>query len=170
MAHKKLELSPLEKRYNLIAPKFPLSVFKIFLKLGVQIGAYPKFLWKEKKPNTQNFMRTLHPTCEICGCDKTAFSLDVHHLVWDAKHDCTYENLFVLCRSDHSRLHRREWYPSKPWLKEWGDVPQGLIDRGHLDPLGNAIIKEIPACKNDNSNKSKKTPRKRKDSKLQASL
>jgi hypothetical protein len=78
----------------------------------------------------------------MCSKDSSGFSLDVHHLKWDKKHDCTYENLFVICRSCHTKIHRRGdgWFPSKPWsIAEWGEVPQGLIDRLHLDKDGNAI-------------------------------
>lgn len=141
--HKKIiQKSPLELRYNSINPKpiFPLETFKMLLGLGLKEGEYP-ILWRDRKPNVQQFMRSLHPNCEICDVDQAKFSHDVHHLSWAAKHDCTYENLFVICRGCHSRLHRRGWYPSQPWLPEWGEVPQGLIDRGHLEKDGNPAPK-----------------------------
>jgi hypothetical protein len=153
MPKKVLPKSPLELRYEKIDPKptFPLETFKMILGVGLKEGSYP-VLWRDRKPNIQQFMRTLHPTCEMCGKNQDAFSHDVHHLAWEKKHDCRYENMFVVCRGDHTRLHRRGWYPSQPWnIAEWGEVPQGLIDRNHLDKDGNAIAPQIM----DNSKKSK---------------
>lgn len=143
--------TPLELRYSQIEPKptFPLDTYKMILAIGLKEGEYPK-LWRDKKPNVQQFMRSLHPNCEMCGKDASGFHLDVHHLKYDAKHDCSYENLFVVCRSCHVRIHRRGdgWHPSKPWdIQNWGDVPQGLIDRGHLDKDGNAIAPIITDSK-----------------------
>ena len=124
----------------------------MILAVGFKIGSYPT-LWRDRKPNIQQFMRSLHPNCEMCGKDSSGGSLDVHHLKWDKKHDCTYENLFVVCRGCHVRLHRRGdgWFPSKPWEAAWGDVPDGLVDRNHLDKDGNAIAPQIM----DNNKKSK---------------
>ncbi len=140
MPKKVLPKSPLELRYEKIDPKpqFPLQTYKTILSAGIKIGEYTTF-WRDKKPSCQQFMRSLHPNCEMCGKDSSGGSLDVHHLKWDRKHDCTYDNLFVICRSCHTKIHRRGdgWFPSKPWAKEWGDVPQGLIDRNHLDKDGN---------------------------------
>jgi hypothetical protein len=155
MPKKVLPKSPLELRYEKIDPKpqFPLETFKMILSVGLKEGAYP-CLWRDRKPNIQQFMRILHPTCEMCGKDSSGFSLDVHHLYWHKKHDCTYENLFVICRGCHTSLHTRVggWIPSKPWaIADWGSVPQGLIDRNHLDKDGNAIAPQIV----DNNKKSK---------------
>jgi hypothetical protein len=162
MPKKTLPQSPLEKRYNLTDPKpqFPLETFKMILRVGLKEGVYP-CLWRDRKPNIQQFMRILHPTCEMCGKDSSGFSLDVHHLYWHKKHDCTYDNLFVVCRGCHVRLHRRGdgWFPSKPWaIADWGNVPQGLIDRNHLDKDGNAIAPQIV----DNNKKSKTDESERK--------
>ena len=92
--------SPLEKRYSEISPKpqFPLHTYAMILGVGLKEGCYP-VLWRDRKPNIQQFMRSLHPNCEMCGKDSSGFSLDVHHLKWDKKHDCSYENLFVVFRS-----------------------------------------------------------------------
>jgi hypothetical protein len=140
MPKKIISKSPLELRYEKTDPKpqFPLETYRMILGVGLKEGTYPT-LWRDRKPNIQQFMRTLHPTCEMCGKDSSGGSLDVHHLKWSAKHDCRYENLFVICRSCHSTIHRRGggWYPSQPWLAEWGEVPDGLISRGHLDKDGN---------------------------------
>lgn len=140
MPKKVLPKSPLELRYSQIDPKptFPLETYKMILGVGLKEGSYP-VLWRDRKPNIQQFMRSLHPNCEMCGKDSSGGSLDVHHLKWSAKHDCRYENLFVICRSCHSKIHRRGdgWHPSKPWdIENWSDVPQGLIDRGHLNKDG----------------------------------
>lgn len=139
MPKKILPKSPLENRYNAIAPKpkFPLQTYVMILGLGFKEGEYPP-LWRDRKPSIQNMMRSLHPNCEMCGKNQDAFSHDVHHLKWDKKHDCRYENLFVICRSCHVKLHRRGdgWFPSKPWASEWGDVPDGLVGRCHLNKDG----------------------------------
>lgn len=147
MQKKILPQSPLEKRYNSIDPKprFPIESYRMILSVGLKQGFYPK-LWRDKAPSCQQFMRSLHPNCEMCGKDSSGFSLDVHHLFWDRKHDCTYENLFVICRGCHTSLHTRVggWIPSKHWaITDWGEVPQGLIDRNHLDKDGNAIAPQI---------------------------
>ena len=173
MPKKILLQSPLEKRYNSIEPKpkFPIQSYRMFLSVGLKEGSYPN-LWRDRLPNIQQFMRSLHPNCEMCGKDSSGFSLDVHHLKWDRKHDCRYENLFVICRSCHTKIHRRGdgWFPSKPWdIQNWGEVPQGLIDRGHLDKDGNAIAPIITDSRKnktpkDASNKSTKTARSRKAS------
>lgn len=176
MPKKVLPKSPLELRYSQIDPKptFPLETYKMILGVGLKEGSYP-VLWRDRKPNIQQFMRSLHPNCEMCGKNQDAFSHDVHHLAWDRKHDCRYENMFVVCRGDHTRLHRRGWYLSQPWnISEWGSVPQGLIDRNHLDKDGNAIAPQIINNMMDNkstnkkpkdaSSKSTKTARSRKDS------
>lgn len=175
MQKKHSNQSPLEKRYSEVSPKpkFPLQTYAMILGLGFKVGEYPP-LWRDRKPNIQQFMRTLHPNCEMCGKDSSGFSLDVHHLKWDRKHDCTYENLFVICRSCHTKIHRRAdgWFPSKPWdIQNWGEVPQGLIDRLHLDKDGNAIASAIVdnskiAKSKDNERKSTKTTRSRKTSKV----
>ena len=170
--------SPLENRYNAIIPKpiFPLQTYQMILMLGIKEGSYPP-LWRERKPSVQQFMRSLHPTCEMCGKDSSGGSLDVHHLKYDAKHDCRYENLFVICRSDHCKIHRWQngWFPSKPWnALDWCAVPQGLIDRGHLDKDGNAIAPMLVDNKvkvtnaKTNECKSTKTKRSRKDSAISA--
>lgn len=177
MPKKVLPKSPLELRYEKIEPKpqFPIATYKMILGIGFKIGDYPK-LWRDRKPNVQQFMRSLHPNCEMCGKDTSGFSLDVHHLKYDAKHDCTYENLFVVCRSCHVKLHRKGdgWHPSKPWDMDWCEVPQGLIDRNHLDKDGNAIAPQIvDNSKNskfkDVTSKSKKARSSRKASEVSAS-
>jgi hypothetical protein len=168
MPKKIISKSPLELLYEKIDPKpqFPLQTYKTILSVGIKIGEYPIF-WRDRKPSCQQFMRSLHANCEMCGKDSSGGSLDVHHLKWDRKHDCTYDNLFVICRSCHTKIHRRAdgWFPSKPWAKEWGDVPQGLIDRNHLDKDGNAIAPQIV----DNNKKSKTNESERKSKKTKSS-
>lgn len=136
--------TPLELRYSQTDPKpqFPLETYKMILGLGLKEGSYP-ILWRDRKPNIQQFMRSLHPNCEMCGKDSSSSALDVHHLRYADKHDCRYENLFVVCRSCHCKIHKRKlpdsgdtWFPSKPWALEWGDVPDGLVSRGHLNKDG----------------------------------
>ena len=178
MPKKVLPKSPLELRYNAIVPKpqFPLETYKMILKLGIKENVYPP-LWRDRTPNIQQFMRSLHPNCEMCGKDSGGGSLDVHHLKHDAKHDCTYENLFVICRSCHSKIHRWQngWFPSKAWnISDWQNVPTGLIERGHLDKDGNAIAPILvdnktksPKVKTDEC-KSTKAKRSRKDSAISA--
>jgi hypothetical protein len=148
--------SPLELRYEKIEPKpqFPISTYKMILGLGLKEGDYPK-LWRDKKPNIQQFMRTLHSNCEMCGKDSSGFSLDVHHLKYDAKHDCRYENLFVVCRSCHVKIHRKGdgWFPSKPWDMNWCDPPSGLVERGHLNKDGSVTDFWIDKTKKKCDNK-----------------
>ncbi len=140
MPKKIIPKSPLELRYEKINPKpqFPLETYRMILGVGLKEGVYP-ILWRDRRPNVQQFMRTLHPNCEMCGKDSSGFSLDVHHLKWSDKHDCRYENLFVICRSCHTKIHRKGdgWFPSKPWDMDWCVPPDGLVDRGHLDKDGN---------------------------------
>ena len=177
MPKKVLPKSPLENRYLQTVPKpqFPVESYQMILRLGIKEGSYP-CLWRERNPSVQQFMRSLHLTCEMCGKDSSGGSLDVHHLKYDAKHDCRYENLFVICRSCHCKIHRWEngWYPSKPWnTSAWCEVPQGLIDRNHLDKDGNAIAPQlldnvISKVKETNEHKSTKTKRSRKDSRVSA--
>lgn len=163
----------LELRYEQIKPKpqFPIETYKMILAIGIKEGEYP-FMWRYRNPSVQQFMRSLHPNCEWCGVDAAGFPHDVHHLKWDKKHDCRYDNLFVVCRSCHSRLHRRGWYPSKPWdIGNWGAVPQGLISRGYLNQDGSIIdmMDNNSVERNERSErKNPKTKRSRNNSKVSA--
>lgn len=68
--------------------------------------------------------------CECCG---EMGGVLVHHLVWELKGDCRFENLLVCCLGCHVRLHNREWQPGKVWL--WGEIPEWQKIRGMNTPL-----------------------------------
>ena len=47
-------------------------------------------------------------TCQICSCPQGDEALSVHHIDKN-KQNCNPDNLITLCRSCHTRLHRKLW-------------------------------------------------------------
>jgi hypothetical protein len=48
--------------------------------------------------------------CRFPGCDRPAHWCDGHHVIWFSHHGPTkLDNLVLLCRRHHRRLHRRGW-------------------------------------------------------------
>lgn len=72
--------------------------------------------------------------CESCGASSADRLLHVHHLTWEAKHDCRFENLLVCCVNCHTRIHNNEWQPGKIWT--FTDTrPDWMTARGYETPV-----------------------------------
>jgi hypothetical protein len=72
------------------------------LDLGMATRVLSAALW------TALVARDQH--CRFPGCDRPAHWCDGHHVVWFSRHGPTrLDNLVLLCRRHHTRLHRRGW-------------------------------------------------------------
>jgi hypothetical protein len=82
-------------------------------------------------------LRWANDTCENCGVAGKDGLLHVHHIQWDAKHDCRWENLVVVCVSCHVKIHNHKWQPGRIWsltaVPQW--ITRRGLDCGVIEPL-----------------------------------
>lgn len=76
--------------------------------------------------------------CENCGASGTDALLHVHHIAWEAKHDCRFENLVVVCVGCHVRIHNHHWQPGRPWTLT--STPDWMTLRGYENPLPVSLL------------------------------
>ena len=98
------------------------------LKIYKRLGHYPSG-WQSGRVQ-RIMLRWAGHVCECCGAAAADRLLHVHHLIWEAKHDCRYENLLVCCVNCHTRLHNIEWQPGKLWTFT-DRCPEWMTARGH---------------------------------------
>lgn len=71
--------------------------------------------------------------CENCGATIEQSLLHVHHIYWNNKHDCRFENLVVVCVSCHIKIHNHKWQPGRPWTLT--KTPEWMTARGYSNPV-----------------------------------
>ena len=101
-----------------------------WLKLYTFLGKYPK-CWR-KGIIQRIILEYADYHCEHCGVSGSFALLHVHHLIWNDKHDCRWQNLLCVCTGCHVRIHNYKWQPGQLWISRWGDVPEWAIARGLL--------------------------------------